>query len=111
MIKWEIFYPLILVSFSDEVLTVVDILRYLIDPKDIVLGYLSDNRVISKNTNNQDFANSTRVFVDLQQTRLETDGSRPGSQIMFEQLQVRFQDFCMRYDQHKQSQIRGAQPR
>ncbi|KAK5816265.1 hypothetical protein F5H01DRAFT_202893 [Linnemannia elongata] len=81
------------------------------DPKDIVLGYLSDNRVISKNTNNQDFANSTRVFVDLQQTRLETDGSRPGSQIMFEQLQVRFQDFCMRYDQHKQSQIRGAQPR
>ncbi|KAF9316077.1 hypothetical protein BGZ91_005633 [Linnemannia elongata] len=81
------------------------------DPKDIVLGYLSDNRVISKNTNNQDFANSTRVFVDLQQTRLETDGSRPGSQIMFEQLQVRFQDFCMRYDQYKQSRIRRAQPR
>ncbi|KAF9109572.1 hypothetical protein BGX30_008315, partial [Mortierella sp. GBA39] len=80
------------------------------DPKDIVLGYLSNSRVVSKNTNNQDFAFSTRVFVDLRQTRLEIDGSRPGSQILFQQLQDRFQDFCTRYDQYKQSQTRGVQP-
>ncbi|KAG9067690.1 hypothetical protein KI688_011277 [Linnemannia hyalina] len=81
------------------------------DPKDIVLSYLSNSRVVSKNTNNQDFAFSTRVFVDLRQTRLEIDGSRPGSQILFQQLQDRFQDFCTRYDQYKQSQTRGVQPK
>ncbi|KAG9060879.1 hypothetical protein KI688_007948 [Linnemannia hyalina] len=63
------------------------------DPKDIVLAYRSDIRVISKNTNNQDFAISIRVFVDLRQTRVESDGSRPGSQILFGQLQGRFHDF------------------
>ncbi|KAF9545620.1 hypothetical protein EC957_010705, partial [Mortierella hygrophila] len=71
----------------------------------------SNKPVVSKNTNNQDFAFSTRVFVDLRQTRLEIDGSRPGSQILFQQLQDRFQDFCTRYDQYKQSQTHGVQPK
>lgn len=83
-----------LTAFAYEILTELNILHYLTDPKDIILAYLSDSQVVSKNTNSQDFAMSIRVFVDLQQTRVEIDGSQPSSQILFKQLQDRFQDFC-----------------
>ncbi|KAF9927236.1 hypothetical protein FBU30_003419 [Linnemannia zychae] len=47
----------------------------------------------------------------LNQTKVETDESLPGSQILFEQLQDRFREICKRYDERKQHQPRGAQLR
>ncbi|KAF9927644.1 hypothetical protein FBU30_003020 [Linnemannia zychae] len=78
---------------------------------DIVLAYLSYIQAVCKNTSSKDFSNSIRVFVDLQQTKVEMDESQPGSQILFEQLQGQFREICKRYNEHKQHQPRGAQLR
>jgi len=85
-------------SFSCQVLPVLNVLRYSIDPWIIVGRYLSDKRVISKNTTSEDFALSIRVFVDMRQTRA---GFQADSQIVYKQLQVRFEELCRRHEHAK----------
>lgn len=81
---------IVLASFSSRVLTVLNTLRYSIDPRVIVGRYLLDKRVISKNSAGEGFALSIRVFVDMTQTGFQAD-----SQVVYKQLQVRFKELCI----------------
>ncbi|KAG9063427.1 hypothetical protein KI688_004310 [Linnemannia hyalina] len=64
----------------------------------IVGRYLSDKRVISKNTTSEDFALSTRVFVDMTQTKT---GFQADSQVVYQQLQICFKELCSRHERGK----------
>ena len=58
--------------------------------------YLSNHQVVSKNKQEQTFAISIRVFVDLQQTPVINDGAQL-SHSTFDELHQRFENVCARY--------------
>jgi len=79
-----------------------------IDPREIVSAYLTDSKVVTKNTYHETFAMSIRVFVEYQQTQIEPVILQQPSQTVFEALQQRFKDLCSRRDSMKEAQAQGA---
>ncbi|KAF8917525.1 hypothetical protein BGZ58_005080, partial [Dissophora ornata] len=83
------------------------------DPLNIISTYLSDSRVISKNTEDETFERSIRVFIKLQQNQAK-DGAIPSpSQDMYHELRQRFIEVCARHDKLKkqhQGSVSKASP-
>ncbi|KAF9898752.1 hypothetical protein EC991_010433, partial [Linnemannia zychae] len=77
--------------------------------QDIVSAYLQDDKVVAKNTQQETFKTSMRVFVDQLQTRLEPVVIQTPSQTIFDACQHRYDDLMQRYDRWKQTQ--GHTPR
>ncbi|KAG0283312.1 hypothetical protein BGZ97_008604 [Linnemannia gamsii] len=74
------------------------------DPKVIVTAYLSNNRVVSKNKDAEQFTNALSVFVDRQQSKVVDDGTPSSSQVRYESLRARFKDVCAKHKESKKSQ-------
>ncbi|KAF9117407.1 hypothetical protein BGX30_005524 [Mortierella sp. GBA39] len=71
----------------------------------------ANSQVTTKNTYQETFANSLRVFVECQQTQIEPVVLQPSSQANYETLQKRFKDLCGRRDSLKEAQAQGARSR
>ncbi|KAG0242325.1 hypothetical protein BG011_003349, partial [Mortierella polycephala] len=74
----------------------------------IVAAYLSHSQVRVKNTQEETFENSIRVFILLQQRQVEPVVLQPPSQRIFDVLRERFKDLCVKYKSLKETQVQGA---
>jgi hypothetical protein len=81
------------------------------DPKVIVTAYLSNNRVVSKNKDAEQFTNALSVFVDRQQSKVVDDGTPSSSQVRYESLRARFKDVCAKHKESKKSQAQKTHSR
>jgi len=71
--------------------------------RDIVSAYLQDDKVVTRNTQEETFETSMRVFVDQLQTRIEPAVVQTSSQVVFDVCQQRFEDLLQRYNHWKQT--------
>ncbi|KAF9104163.1 hypothetical protein BGX30_009089, partial [Mortierella sp. GBA39] len=81
------------------------------DARDIVTAYLSHSQVIGKNTQDETFESSIRVFILLQQRQVEPVVLRPPSQQIFDVLQERFKDLCVKHESRKRNSAKGSKAR
>ncbi|KAF8929937.1 hypothetical protein BGZ47_000819 [Haplosporangium gracile] len=78
------------------------------DPRSVVSAYLANHQVLSKNTHNQTFELALRVFVDLEQTPVESDGLSAIC-LTHNELRKRFTDLCAQHEQFKKHRQRADQ--
>ncbi|KAG0287770.1 hypothetical protein BGZ98_004495, partial [Dissophora globulifera] len=78
--------------------------------REIVLAYLTDGKVVTRNTHQETFADSIRVFVEYRQTQIEPVVLQPPSQKVFKALQQRFKDLCIKRDSLKETQVQRTIP-
>jgi hypothetical protein len=74
-----------------------------------VSAYLRDGKVVTRNTQQETFEASMRVFIDQLQTRIEPVVVQMPSQVVFDACQQRFEDLMQRYNHWKQT--RGTKSR
>ncbi|KAK3813748.1 MAG: hypothetical protein J3R72DRAFT_462078 [Linnemannia gamsii] len=79
------------------------------DVQDIVSAYLRDGKVVTRNTEQETFETSMRLFIDELQTRIELVVVQMPSQVAFDACQQHFEDLMQKYNQWKQT--RGAKSR
>lgn len=71
--------------------------------RDIVSAYLRDGKVVTRNTQQETFEASMRVFIDQLQTRIEPVVFQMPSQVVFDACRQRFEDLMQRYNLRKQT--------
>ncbi|KAK3810547.1 MAG: hypothetical protein J3R72DRAFT_78830 [Linnemannia gamsii] len=73
------------------------------DVRDIVSAYLRDDKVVTRNTEQETFETSMRVFIDKLQTRIEPVVVQMPSQVAFDACQQHFEDLMQKYNQWKRT--------
>ncbi|KAF9912525.1 hypothetical protein EC991_010612, partial [Linnemannia zychae] len=81
------------------------------DARGIVAAYLAHGQVMVKNTEEETFQNSIRVFVLLQQERVEPLVQESQVQQLFPVLQDRFKELCIKHESLKNIRATGAKER
>ncbi|KAF9382477.1 hypothetical protein CPC16_009322 [Podila verticillata] len=81
------------------------------DAREIVATYLTHSQVMVKNTKGETFENSIRVFILLQQERVEPLVQEPQAQQLFRVLQDRFKELCIKHQSLKNIRAAGPEER
>jgi hypothetical protein len=84
---------------------------FLIDAQEIVAAYLTHGQVKVKNTKEETFRNSIRVFILLQQDRVEPLAQESRAQQLFRVLQDKFKELCIKHETLKTIGAAGAKER
>lgn len=96
--------------FTNRVLILITS-SFLIDAQDIVAAYLTHGQVKVKNTKEETFGNSIRVFILLQQDRAEPLAQESRAQQLFRVLQDKFKELCIKHETLKNIRAAGAKER
>ncbi|KAF9333018.1 hypothetical protein BG006_004085 [Podila minutissima] len=81
------------------------------DAREIVTAYLTHGQVMVKNTKEETFKNSIRVFILLQQERVKPLVQELQAQQLFHVLQDKFKELCIKHQSQKNIQAAGAKER
>ncbi|KAG0276890.1 hypothetical protein BGZ97_009998, partial [Linnemannia gamsii] len=76
--------------------------------QEIVAAYLTHGQVKVKNTKEETFKNSIRVFILLQQDRVEPLAQESRAQQLFRVLQDKFKELCIKHETLKNIRAAGA---
>ncbi|KAG9067630.1 hypothetical protein KI688_012415 [Linnemannia hyalina] len=79
--------------------------------REIVAAYLTHGQVKVKNTKEETFGNSIRVFILLQQDRVEPLAQESRAQQLFRVLQDKFKELCIKHETLKNIRAAGAKER
>ncbi|KAG0274828.1 hypothetical protein BGZ96_004069 [Linnemannia gamsii] len=81
------------------------------DAREIISAYLAHGQVLVKNTKEERFHNSIRVYVLLQQNRVEPLFQESQARQLFRGLQDRFRELCAKHKSSKTTRAAGAKER
>ncbi|KAG9061323.1 hypothetical protein KI688_007301 [Linnemannia hyalina] len=81
------------------------------DAREIVAAYLTHGQVVVKNTKEETFENSIRVFILLQQEPIQPLVQEPQALQLFRVLQHRFNELCIKHQSIKNIRAAGVKER
>ncbi|KAF8945173.1 hypothetical protein BGZ47_003134 [Haplosporangium gracile] len=81
------------------------------DARDIITAYLTHGQVRMKNTEDETFENSIRVFILLQQERIKPLVQVSQAQELFLVLQDKFKELCIKHESLKNIRAAGVEKR